>query len=139
MDFGGADAYVRNSSAIIHVMLHCICYTVSGIAWTIAHVLSILLVHYLPMYNLCSYEASLQDIQNGVLRMHRRVTSNDVKGYASHIPGQEVDLDKEEDLVYKKGVLTHASGTASCKLMTQVIQLSCWGYTLRGFKGHHSQ
>ena len=77
------------------------------------------------MYNLCSYEASVQDIQDGVLRMHRTVKSNDVKGYASHIPGEEVELDKEEDLVYKKGVLTHASGTTSCKLMTKVIQLSC--------------
>ena len=55
--------------------------------------------------------------------MHRTVTSNDVKGYASHIPGEEVELDKEEDIVYKKGVLTQASGTTSCKLMTQVIQL----------------
>ena len=52
--------------------------------------------------------------------MHRRITSNDVKGYASHIPGEEVELDKEEDIVYKKGVLTHASGTTSSKLMTEV-------------------
>ena len=76
------------------------------------------------MYILCSYEASAQDIQDGILRMHRTVTSNDVEGYASHIPGEEVELDKEEDLVYKKGVLTQARGTTSCKLMTQV-QLRC--------------
>ena len=68
----------------------------------------------------CSYEASAQDIEEGVLRMHRRITSENVKGYSSHIPGQEVDLDKEEDIVFKKGVLTHASGTTSCKLLTQV-------------------
>ena len=79
---------------------------------------------YLATYNLYSYEASAQDVEDGVLRMHRTVTSNDVKGYASHIPGEEVELDKEEDIVYKKGVLTHASGTTSCKLMTEVIQLS---------------
>ena len=52
--------------------------------------------------------------------MHRRVTFDDVKGYASHIPGEEVEMDKEEDIVYKKGVLTHASGTTSCKLLTKV-------------------
>ena len=68
-----------------------------------------------------SYNASAQDIQNGVLRMHRTVTSNDVKGYASHIPSEEVELDKQEDMVYKKGVgLTHASGTTTCKMMTKV-------------------
>ena len=52
--------------------------------------------------------------------MHRKITSEDVEGYASHVPGKEVDMEKDEDLVYKKGVLTHASGTVSCKLMTQV-------------------
>ena len=61
--------------------------------------------------------------------MHRRITSEDVKGYASHIPGQEVELDKEEDLVFKKGVLTRASGTISCKLMTQVCTLKVIAYT----------
>ena len=75
-----------------------------------------------------SYDASAQDIQNGVLRMHRTVTSNDVKDYASHIPGDEVELDKQEDMVYKKGVgLTHASGTTSCKMMTKVK----WVYITR--------
>ena len=52
--------------------------------------------------------------------MHRRVTSADVEGYASHIPGEEVEMDKEEDIIYKRGVLTRASGTTSCKLMTEV-------------------
>ena len=52
--------------------------------------------------------------------MHRRVTSDNVKDYASHIPGEEVEMDKEEDIVYEKGVLTRASGTTSCKLMTEV-------------------
>ena len=56
--------------------------------------------------------------------MHRRVTSEGVKDYASHIPGQEVEMEKDEDLVFKKGVLTHGSGTTSCKLMTKVTSLS---------------
>ena len=62
----------------------------------------------------------MQDIQEGTLRMHRKVTSGDVVDYASHVPVDEVELDKEEDIVYKKGVLTHASGTVSAKLMQKV-------------------
>ena len=31
-----------------------------------------------------------------------------------------IEMDKEEDIVYKKGVLTHASGTTSCKLLRKV-------------------
>ena len=78
----------------------------------------------ISLSNLSSYEASAQDIENGVLRMHRRITSGDVKRYTSHIPGDEVELDKEEDIVFKKGVLTRASGTTSCKLMTKVHSLA---------------
>ena len=52
--------------------------------------------------------------------MHRKVTSDDVEGYASHIPNEEVKLEKDEDLVFKKGLLTKASGTTSVKLMPKV-------------------
>ena len=52
--------------------------------------------------------------------MHRKITSDDVKSYASHIPSEEVELDKEEDMEYRNGVLTHANGDVSCKLMTRV-------------------
>ena len=67
----------------------------------------------------------MQDIQEGTLRMHRKVTSGDVKDYASHVPVDEVELDKEEDIVYTKGVLTHASGTVTAKLMQKVWKNIC--------------
>ena len=57
---------------------------------------------------------------DGVLRMHRRVTSEDVEDYSSHIPGDVVGLDREEDIVYKKGVMTHSEGVSTVKLMPQV-------------------
>ena len=68
----------------------------------------------------CSYEASAQNLENGVLKMHRRIVSGDVETYSSHLPPQEVDLEKEEDIVFKKGVLTQASGHTSVRLMRQV-------------------
>ena len=52
--------------------------------------------------------------------MHRKITSDGVEGYASHIPKEEVELVKDEDLVFKKGLLTQASGTTSVKLMPKV-------------------
>ena len=52
--------------------------------------------------------------------MHRRVTSQDVEDYASHIPGDVVALDREEDIVYKKGVLTHSEGVSTVKMMPEV-------------------
>ena len=52
--------------------------------------------------------------------MHRRIVSGDVETYSSHLPPQEVDLEKEEDIVFKEGVLIQASGHTSVKLMRQV-------------------
>ena len=77
-------------------------------------------VEKLIFSNPCSYEASAQDRKDGVIRMHRKITSDDVEGYASHIPKEEVKLEKDEDLVFKKGLLTKASGTTSVKLMPEV-------------------
>ena len=54
------------------------------------------------------------------MRMNRKITSDDVEGYASHIPKEEVELVKDEDLVFKKGLLTQANGTTSAKLMRKV-------------------
>ena len=68
----------------------------------------------------CSYTASLQEMKEGTLRMHRKVTSVDVEDYASHVPKDEVELDKEEDIEYQKGILTRASGTVETKLMRKV-------------------
>ena len=52
--------------------------------------------------------------------MHRRVTSEDVEDYSSHIPKNLVTLDQEEDIVYRKGVLTHSEGVSTVKMMQQV-------------------
>ena len=68
----------------------------------------------------CSYEASAQDVENGVLKMHRHVTSDDVETYSSTMPRDEVKLDKEDDIEYRQGVLTRSSGTVSLKLMPKV-------------------
>ena len=68
----------------------------------------------------CSYTASLQDIEEGTLRMHRKVTSKGVKNYASHIPGDEVEMTRDEDIEYKQGILTHCDGTMTVKLMRKV-------------------
>ena len=56
--------------------------------------------------------------------MHRSVKSEDVEDYASHIPGDVVALDREEDIEYRRGVLTHSAGISTVKLMPQV-QYKC--------------
>ena len=72
--------------------------------------------------------------------MHRKITSDDVEGYASHIPGEEVELVKDEDLVFKKGLLTKASGTTSAKLMTQVrFMCGCGTYSSVKLKTIHPE
>ena len=68
----------------------------------------------------------MQDIEDGTLRMHRKVTSEDVEDYASHVPGDEVKLDKEDDIVYKKGMLTHGSGTVEVHLVQKVSKIHCF-------------
>ena len=67
-----------------------------------------------------SYTASVQDIRDGIVRMNRKVTSKDVKDYASHLPGEEVDMESEENIVYRRGILTHSDGTMKAKLMGKV-------------------
>ena len=57
---------------------------------------------------------------DGIMRMHRRVKSRDVEDYSSHIPGDVVALDREEDIVYKRGVLTHSEGVSTVKVLQQV-------------------
>ena len=77
--------------------------------------------------------------------MHRKITSDDVEGYASHIPKEEVELVKDEDLVFKKGLLTKASGKISAKLMPKVRFMCgycacvCKSYSSVKLKTAHSQ
>ena len=68
----------------------------------------------------CSYEASAQDKADGTVKMHRKIVSGDVEDYATHIPGDVADLNKEEDMVYTKGVLMHANGISTVKMMPEV-------------------
>ena len=53
--------------------------------------------------------------------MTRTISSQTVIGFAQHIPNEEVELVKVENLEFKDKVLTGASGKVSCKLMTEVI------------------
>ena len=66
------------------------------------------------------YQGSVQDEMDGIMRMHRRVKSEDVEDYSSHIPGDVVALDQEDDIVYKRGVLTHSEGVSTVKVLQQV-------------------
>ena len=66
------------------------------------------------------YEDNAQDETDGEMKMHRRVTSEDVEDYSSHIPRDVITLDQEEDIVYRKGVLTHSEGVSTVKMMQQV-------------------
>ena len=52
--------------------------------------------------------------------MHRKVTSSDVQDYASHVAGDKISLTKDEDIEYKKGVLTHSQGVTTTKILSQV-------------------
>ena len=52
--------------------------------------------------------------------MHRKVSSADVEDYATHIPGDTVALDREDDIEYRKGVLTHSKGLTKAKMMPVV-------------------
>ena len=70
----------------------------------------------------CRYEANAQDQAEGIVKMHRKVTSKDVKDYSAHVPGDVVALDREEDIEYKKGTMTHSSGVSTIKMMPQVFR-----------------
>ena len=52
--------------------------------------------------------------------MHRKVTSSGVQDYASHVAGDKIVLTKDEDIEYKKGVLTHSSGFTQTNILSQV-------------------
>ena len=52
--------------------------------------------------------------------MHRTITTADVEDFANHTPKDEVDVRREEDIVYTRGVLTHASGVTTTRILLQV-------------------
>ena len=52
--------------------------------------------------------------------MHRRITTEAVEDFAVHTPRDEVDILREEDTVYRRGVLTHAAGVTTTRILVQV-------------------
>ena len=54
------------------------------------------------------------------MRMHRRITTASVEDFAIHIPLDEVDVLREEDIVYTQGVLTHSSGITTTRIQLKV-------------------
>ena len=101
--------------AVYRYLVHLLCECMRNIPY----------YHIISVENLkfcCSYEASAQDVENGILRMHRNIMSAHVQSFAPHVPTEEVELEKEEDIIFKKGVLTHASGSTSVKLLRKVCQ-----------------
>ena len=73
----------------------------------------------------CRYEDSAQDETDGVMKMHRRVTSEDIEDYSSHIPRDIITLDQEEDIVYRKGVLAHLSLHCQDDATGKPLNFSC--------------
>ena len=68
----------------------------------------------------CRYSASAQDKANGIVKMHRKVTSDNVQDFSTHIPKDDVAVNKDEDIVYRRGVLTHSAGVTTAKIMPVV-------------------
>ena len=68
------------------------------------------------------YDASAQDIAEGTGVIHRTVTSEDVEDYSTHVPGDVVNLIKQDDMKYRKRVLTSASGTTTVKILPKVFE-----------------
>lgn len=62
--------------------------------------------------------------------MHRSITSKNVEDYSSHVPGDEVAVDREEDIEYTKGVMTHSAGVSTVKMMPQVMTRIIFGSTV---------
>ena len=60
--------------------------------------------------HICSYEDT--DDEDHV-KMHRSVSSDDVKEYSTGARAKDVKLKKEEDIEYHSGRLHHSSGTTS--------------------------
>ena len=58
--------------------------------------------------------------EQGAVRQHRVVDSNDVSNYASHIEPDQIKLRSETDIEYKQGVLLTASGTSTISILPEV-------------------
>lgn len=61
--------------------------------------------------------------EQGTVRQHRVVDSDDVTDYASHIEPDQVKSKSEDDIEYKQGVLLGASGTSTISFLPEVSRL----------------
>ena len=52
--------------------------------------------------------------------MSRTVNTDSVEGFSDHVPKEEVEMEKKEDMTYKNGVLVTAHGETKCRLMPKV-------------------
>lgn len=53
---------------------------------------------------------------DGTTKMHRTISSGDVMEYPMHVPTQDIDLIKEEDIEYRDGRLVKSNGTTRVSL-----------------------
>jgi len=60
----------------------------------------------------CSYQQG----ENGSTRMHHTVMTEDVVEYPMHVPPQDIQLVKEEDVEYREGRLSKSNGTTRVSL-----------------------
>ena len=54
---------------------------------------------------------------NSSVKMHRSISSSDVKEYSTGIHVKHVQLQKEEDIEYRSGYLYHSSGSTTVKMV----------------------
>ena len=62
----------------------------------------------------CSYEATNN---NSSTKMHRSVSSSDIKEYSTGAHVKHVQLQKEDDIEYHSGYLYHSSGSTTVKMV----------------------
>lgn len=65
--------------------------------------------------------SNAQDRAQGIVRLYRRITSDNVKDYADHIPRDVVSLDRNEEIVVMRGVVTQSSGVTTINMVPKVI------------------
>ena len=62
-----------------------------------------------------SYESTGDN--NSSTKMHRSVSSSDIKEYSTGAHVKHVQLEKEEDIEYRSGYLYHSSGSTTVKMV----------------------
>jgi len=67
----------------------------------------------------CSYEATGNENQ---VKMHRSISSGDVRKYSTGTRVKDVQLEKEEDIEYHSGHLYHSSGLTTVKMARRRVE-----------------